>query len=249
MIKEILEHRSIRAYKKDEVKKEVLDRVLTAATRASTTGNMQLYSIIVTTDATIKKSLAACHFNQPMIQQAPMLVTFCADINRFSHWCTLRGAEPCFDNFAWFINASIDAVLASQNFSLAAESEGLGICYLGTTIYTTEKIVEVLSLPKGVIPIATLVVGYPDATPALTDRLPVEAVVHYDQYHDYSDRQVDHLWREKESLAETLELLKINNLENLAKIFTQNRYKAEDSLAISKSYFEALKKQGFFTNI
>lgn len=249
MIKEILEHRSIRKYKNDEIEKEVLNRVLTAATRASTTGNMQLYSIIVTTDKEIKKSLGACHFNQPMIEQAPMLVTFCADINRFSHWCTLRGAIPCYDNFAWFVNASIDTILASQNFSLAAQSEGLGICYLGTTIYTTEKIVEILSIPKGVIPITTLVVGYPDMNPPLTDRLAVDSVVHFDKYKEYSDEDIDNIWREKEALKETQELLKANNSDSLAKIFTQNRYKAADNIAISKSYFDALKKQGFFNNL
>ena len=246
MIKEIKEHRSIRNYEPTQISQEVLDRVLESATRASTTGNMQLYSIVITKDAEAKTELAKCHFSQPMIAQAPMLVTFCADISRFTQWCTQRGAEPGYDNFLWFTNATIDTVLASQNFSLAAEHEGLGICYLGTTVYTAKRIIELLDLPKGVIPITTLVVGYPASQPALTDRLPVSGVVHYEKYNHYTTEQINDIWFEKENCEETKMLLEQNKQDNLAKIFTQNRYKASDNIAISKSFFDLMVEQGFF---
>ena len=246
MIKEIKEHRSIRNYESTPISQEVLDQLLESAMRASTTGNMQLYSIVVTQDAEAKQKLGACHFNQPMIAQAPMLVTFCADMNRFSQWCAQRDAAPCYDNFVWFTNATIDTVLASQNFALAAEHEGLGICYLGTTVYTAKSIIELLDLPKGVIPITTLVVGYPASTPPLTDRLPVRGVVHYEKYNHYTAEQIDDIWSEKEQSEETKTLLEQNQLDNLAKIFTQNRYKAADNIAISKSFFDVLVAQDFF---
>ncbi len=242
----IFSHRSIRVYREQPIESEKMSRMLEAATRASTTGNMQLYSIVVTTSPDLKKALAPAHFNQSMVTGAPAVVTFCADINRFSKWCRLRDAEPRYDNFAWFVNSAIDTLLAAQNFCLQAETEGLGICYLGTTTYNAQEIAAVLNLPKGVIPITTVTVGYPAQNPPLTDRLPIEAVVHYDTYKDYSEADINRLWKEKESLEFTKQLLKENNLDNLAKIFTQNRYKAEDNLFFSKKYFDALVEQGFF---
>ena len=128
MIAEIAAHRSVRHYRPDAVPQEVLDEILAAAVRASTVGNMQLYSIIVTTDPAMRRQLAPFHFNQPAATTAPLLLTFCADVNRFSRWCELRGAEPAYDNFCWFMNGVTDALLASQNASLEAEAHGPGSC-------------------------------------------------------------------------------------------------------------------------
>ncbi len=246
MIKEIREHRSVRKYIDKPIPEEVLDEILTAGTRASTTGNMQLYSMVVTTSPELREQLAPCHFNQPCVRQAPVLITFCADLNRFDKWCLQRDAEPGYDNFAWFINGAIDAILASQNVALEAEAHGLGICYLGTTIYTARRIGEILNLPGGVVPVTAIVVGYPDGDAPLTDRLPLDAIVHRDTYHDYSAEDIDRIWSERESSEETAKLLADNDLPNLARIFTERRYKAEDNVAISRSYLEYIKEQGFF---
>ncbi len=245
MIREIAEHRSIRRYKSDPVPEEVLERVLLSGVRASNTGNMQVYSLIVTTDAALRAQLAPLHFNQPA-SQAPVLITCCADIRRFSLWCRQRGASPRYDNFLWFVNAVIDSTLCSQNLALAAEHEGLGICYLGTTVYNAPKIGEVLGLPEGVLPVTTLSLGYPDGTAPLTDRLPLEGVVHRERYQDYTPEQIDRIWASRENSEETARLLEENQLPNLARIFTERRYTEKDNLAISRDYFEALRKQGFF---
>lgn len=244
----LLKHCSIRKFSSTAIPKDVLNDILTAASRASTCGNMQLYSIIVTLDQSIKESLAPCHFNQPMVTQAPCIITICADVHRFSMWCEQRNAEPAYDNFAWFINAATDALLAAQNLCVQAEMHGLGICYLGTTLYTADKICEILEIPKGVIPITTIAVGYPDEAPELTDRLPLEAVVHYDKYTDYTTAEIEELWAEREESEFTKSIVKENNQDNLAQVFTRNRYKKEDNLAISKTYFELLKTNGFFNN-
>lgn len=246
MIKEIAEHRSVRRFKADPVAPEVLEEILLAGTRASNTGNMQVYSMVVTTSAELKEKLSPCHFNQPCVMQAPVVITFCADIHRFSKWCRQRGAEPQYDNFAWFVNASIDALLASENVALEAEAHGLGICYLGTTTYTAERIAEILKLPEGVVPVTTIVMGYPDGEVPLTDRLPLEAVVHYDTYKDYSNEDIDRIWAAREASEETAGLLKVNDLPSLARIFTERRYKGADNVAISRGYLEFIKKQGFF---
>ena len=122
MIPEIFSHRSIRSYLPEPVPEEVLRRILEAGVRASTTGNMQLYSLVVTTLPEIKERLAPCHFNQPMVCEAPCVVTVCADVHRFTMWCEQRDAEPAYDNFEWFLNAATDALLAAENLALAAEA-------------------------------------------------------------------------------------------------------------------------------
>src|ERR1035437_9041898 len=96
------QHRSVRKYTGQSIADELLHRLLEAACRASNTGNMQTYSVIVTTDELIKKQLSPTHFNQPMIIQAPVVLTFCADFNRFTKWCEQRQAKAGYDNFQSF---------------------------------------------------------------------------------------------------------------------------------------------------
>ena len=247
MIKEIKEHRSVRRFAPTAVPENILEEILAAGTRASNTGNMQVYSMIVTTSPELRKQLAPCHFNQQPALEAPVHITFCADVNRFAKWCRQRGAEPEYDNFLWFMNAATDALLASQNVALEAEAHGLGICYLGTTLYTAERIAQILELPAGVVPVTVVVAGYPDGElPPLTDRLPLEGVVHREVYRDYTSEDIDRIWAEREASEQTAELLKINELPSLACIFTERRYKGADNVAFSRSYFEFLRRQGFF---
>ena len=235
----------MRRFRAEAVPAAVLDEVLLAGVRASNTGNMQVYSMVVTTERALLERLAPCHFNQPA-SGAPVQITFCADINRFGKWCRQRGAEPGYDNFLWFTSAAIDAMLAAQNVALEAEAHGLGICFLGTAIYNAERIAEILGLPAGVVPVTTLVLGYPDGEAPMTPRLPLEGVVHRETYHDYSPENIDGIWAEREASEETAELLRVNDLPTLARIFTERRYTGEDNRAISRSYFEFVKKQGFF---
>jgi len=248
MISAILNHRSIRKYKSTPISKEILNEILSAGIRASTTGNMQVYSLVVTTDPKIKEKLCTAHFNQEAVKKAPVVVTFCADFNRFNKWCKLRNAEPGYDNFLSFTTAAIDALLAAQNVALEAEAHGLGICYFGTTTYNADKFIEILNLPKGVVPITAITIGYPEVIPELTDRLPLEAVVHYETYQDYSDKSINELYKEKEELPFHKELLKTNNKKTLAQIFTDIRYTKKDNVAFSKSFLKVLETQGFMNN-
>jgi nitroreductase len=245
MLNTIFNHRSIRNYKSDPIPEMLLEDILRAGSRASTTGNMQVYSIIVTSDDSLREKLWEVHFKQNMVRQAPVVLTFCADFNRFNIWCRQRKAEPGYDNFLSFITSFTDALLAAQNCALAAEAAGLGTCYLGTTTYNADKIIEILQLPEFVVPATTLVVGYPAEDPGLTDRLPVEAVVHHETYRNYTPDDIDRLYKEKESLPLTASLLEINQLETLAQIFTQKRYTKKDNEFFSEKYLEAIRKQGF----
>jgi nitroreductase len=246
----LLERKTIRKYSSKIVGNELLNSILTAGCRASTTGNMQVYSIIVTRDEGMKKELAPLHFNQKMITEAPVVLTFCADFNRFNKWCLLRKAEPGYDNFLSFITTAIDALLVAQTVCIAAESEGLGICYLGTTTYMAHKIIEVLRLPKGVVPITTVTIGWPDEKPEQVDRLPLEAVIHKETYCDYSDEDIEKYYREKENREDSRRFVEENNDEthkctSLAQVFTDIRYKKADNVYFSKTLLKVLKDQGF----
>jgi len=244
----LLEHRTIRKYKSQPIEDNILNQILEAGFRASTTGNMQVYSIIMTKDEKRKEEMFKFHFGQAMVKQAPVLLTFCADFNRFNKWCEQRNAEPGYDNFLSFMTAAIDALLVAQNVTIAAESYGLGICYLGTTTYMADKIIEFLKCPKGVVPITTLVVGYPDENPELVDRLPYKGIVHNEFYKDYSEQDIDEIYREKEALLLTKKLLEENQLENLAQIFTKNRYTKKDNVYFSQSFLKVIEEAGFMNN-
>lgn len=244
-MKNINTRRSIRKYSDKEVSDELLNRLLTEASRTQTMGNMQLYSVVVTRSAEMKAKLAPAHFNQPMITEAPVVLTFCADFNRASEWCRCRKAEPGYDNFLSFMNAATDALLYTQTFCNLAEEEGLGLCYLGTTVYMPQMIIDTLKLPQLVMPVATITLGWPDENPQLTDRLPLASIVHDDTYHNYTPADIDRYYAEKEALEENKEFVKINNKETLAQIFTDIRYTKKDNEAMSEGLIEALKHQGF----
>lgn len=248
MLDVILNHRSIRKYNSRPVEENILSEILAAGTRASTTGNMQVYSIIVTTEPEIKQKLWEAHFKQDMVLKAPVVLTFCADFHRFNIWCEQRGAVPGYDNFLSFFTAAIDALLAAQNCALAAESHGLGICYLGTTTYNGDIICRALDLPDSVLPVTTIVAGYADESPGLTDRLPLEAVVHREKYRDYTSEDIDRLYKEKESSELTKKLLLENNMTTLARIFAEKRYSKKDNLLFSQKLLDLIREKGFFNH-
>ena len=242
---EFKNRRTIRKYKTDEVSEELLNRLLTDAARAATMGNMQLYSVVATRDEEVKRQLAPLHFNQPMVMNAPVVLTFCADFHRFTQWCHQRNADAGYDNVLSFLNAASDTLLLTQAFTTLAEAEGLGTCYLGTTIYQPQGIIDVLRLPQLVFPIATITVGWPDEMPEQTDRLPLEGILHSDTYHDYTTDDIDRIYTYKESLEENRHFVNINHKENLAQVFTDCRYTRIDNEALSDGLLTALQKQGF----
>lgn len=237
--------RSIRKYSDKEVSGELLTRLLKEAERTQTMGNLQLYSVIVTRSEEKKRQLAPAHFNQPMVTGAPVVLTFCADFRRTTRWAEERKAMPGYDNFISFVNAASDALLYTQTFCNLADEEGLGYCYLGTTIYMPQQIIKVLQLPRLVMPVATITLGWPDENPPLSDRLPIEAIVHDETYNDYTADRIDRFYTEKESLPENQEFVRINNKETLAQVFTDIRYTKKDNEAMSATLIDVLRQQGF----
>lgn len=239
--------RTIRRYRPDDVPSDLLRQLLQTACRAATCGGMQCYSIIVTRSPEGKKALAPAHYGQPMVTQAPVVLTFCIDLRRFSQWCRQREADPGYDNLQWFVTGAADTLLACQTFCTAAEDQGLGTCYLGTTTYNPDLIIEALHLPPLVFPLATITLGWPDESPALTPRLPLDYVVHEETYHDPSQAQIDACYAGLEALPESQQYVEENHVDNLAQVFTRVRYTREGAEAASRTLLKMMRQQGFLS--
>lgn len=237
--------RSIRKYSDKEVSDALLDTLLEQAERTPTMGNLQLYSVVVTRNDAMKRQLAPAHFNQPMVTGAPVVLTFCADFRRTSLWAELRDAQPGYDNLLSFVNAATDTLLYCQTFCNLAEEQGLGTCFLGTTVYQPLAIIGLLKLPRLVFPVATITLGWPDEQPPQTDRLPLRSILHKETYHDYTRADIDDGYALKESLPANRHFVEINHKQTLAQIFTDIRYTKKDNEALSEGLIIALKHQGF----
>lgn len=246
MLESMRNRRTIRQYTEQNISDELLNELLEVAARASNTGNMQLYSVVVTRDPARKEQLAPAHFNQPMVTTAPVVLTFCADVNRFVKWAEQREAEAGFDNLQMFMAATIDAMLFAQSFSTAAEEKGLGLCYLGTTTYNADKIIKALSLPRLVVPIITITVGYPaKPLPDQVERMPLASIVHQESYQDYTPEWIDRFYKEKEELPTNQQFVKENEKKTLAQVFTDVRYTKKNNEYFSEVLLQVLKEQGF----
>ncbi|OIQ17605.1 MAG: NADPH-dependent oxidoreductase [Bacteriovorax sp. MedPE-SWde] len=253
VINQILSHRSIRKFKKRDIEEDILMKILEAATMASSSGNMQTYSIIVSKDHDVKKLMDEAHFKQPMLLESPVFLTFCADFNRMRRWGELSDAANNFDNFMSFMIASIDATLASQNAALAAESLGIGLCYMGTTLASASEIGRVLELPENVVPIVGFALGYPDEEVGIRKRLPLKSIIHYEKYRVDSDYEVlkTHEDKNTEGMKRYLDdkklrkILSEKEITNLAQVYTQLKYTEESHILYSQNLLSYLKNQGF----
>jgi nitroreductase len=250
---QIISHASVRSYSDQPVPEDILERVLTAATRASSSGNMQAYSIIVTSATEIRQELLTAHFNQSMVTEAPLFLTFCADFSRMRQWLEINEAPENFDNFMSFMIAAIDAILASQNAALAAEAEGLGICYLGTTLASSAVIAKILNCPKNVVPVVGFSMGYAKEATQIRDRLPLSGVVHRERYKNYHSDDISTIYTKKETEGyarymqnEDLKKMVLTaGAKNLAQVYTKAKYTRESHLKYSQDLFDFLKRQNF----
>lgn len=245
-------HRSIRRFHPDPVPDDVLQRVLESALRASSSGNMQAWSVVVTRDRTLRERLTEPHMGQPMVLEAPVLLTFCSDFRRMRRWLALSGAADGFDDpFACAVGA-VDAVLASQNAVLAAEAEGYGVCYLGSTLANGDAIARVLELPESVVPVVGFVLGRPAEDPAPRDRLPLDALVHHDTYREldddalraaYRDREVAG-WKRYMANPDLRRRIEASGLTNLARVYSELKYPRADHEVFTANVVRMLRAQG-----
>ncbi|WP_217561571.1 oxygen-insensitive NADPH nitroreductase [Paenibacillus sp. GbtcB18] len=174
-------HRSIRKFKPDPIPGDQLQAIIASAQMASTSSSVQAYTIIAATDPALKKELARLAGNQAYVEQCGLFLVFCADLNRLRK-ATEQSGEVFHQNTESFLVASMDAALAAQNAAIAAESLGLGICYIGGIRNNPDGVSEALKLPELVYPVFGMCVGVPDQEPSLRPRLPQTAVLHENGY-------------------------------------------------------------------
>ncbi|MDE7160266.1 MAG: nitroreductase family protein [Muribaculaceae bacterium] len=237
--------RTVRRFSGREVPPALVESILERAVKAPTCGNMQLYTVIVTREPARREALAAAHFNQPAAADAPVLLTVCADFNRFTRWCALRGADAGFDNFLSFTSAVADATALTQQIATIAEMEGLGTCWLGTVTFNAPAISKLLRLPELVVPVGALALGWPAEEGEETERLPMQAVVAQEEYPEWSDGEVLRLFKSKEEYAPNMGYVKENGKDNLAQVFAEVRYPRSMNESLSEVFLKYLAEQGF----
>ncbi|MCA9948701.1 MAG: nitroreductase family protein [Anaerolineales bacterium] len=194
-------HRSIRSFTSQNIDDALLNDLLLTGLRSSSSGNMQTWSVIVTRDEAQKRNLYELHGEQQMVLEAPLVLTFCADVFRMREWIRVNNSKQSFDDLLGFLTGTVDATIAAQTISLTAESIGLGICYMGTTWWAADQIIELLELPQGVFPVTSLVIGHPAENPPLRDRLPIEVMVHQEKYQRLSDAEIRAAHADREEKA------------------------------------------------
>lgn len=217
---------------------------------------MQSCSIVVTASPDVRKALYPLHFEQKMVLEAPLVLTFCSDMHRMRRWLKLSDAPLNFDNFMSFMIGAIDAVLAAQNAALAAENEGLGICYMGTTLASCRGIAAVLELPENVVPVTSFVLGYPAENPGPRDRLPLDGIIHREKYQRYSDERIREIYQNRETAGWNRymafpgmkEKILESGAKNLAQIYTLVKYTRESHVEYSKNLLQCIKEHGFWNH-
>lgn len=249
MVKDYFSFRTtVRSFSEKQIPDSLLNDIIERAAHAPTCGNMQLYSVVITRDKENKHLIEAQHYNQPASTESNVILTICADFNRFSRWCTISGAEPCYDNFHSFMMALTDAVILAQQIVTIAEMEGLGTCYLGTVNYNAEKISEILRLPEKVIPVASVALGYPKGEGKMVERLPAEAFLHVEHYRNDPDEKILDYFKVKEDFPDNQQYIKENNKPSLASVFTDIRYPKDVNESVSESFMRLLREKNFIND-
>jgi FMN reductase (NADPH) len=178
-------HASVRQYKDTPVSEDQLAAIIGAGQMASTSSNVQAYSVIAVSDPALKSQLAALSGNQTYIDQCPVFLVWCADMYRLRQAAAphLEDAPTYEDSTENLIVATVDVALAAQNAAVAAESLGLGIVYIGGIRNQIDEVSELLGLPELVWPVFGMCVGYPAAPTGQRPRLPLQTVLHHNGYN------------------------------------------------------------------
>lgn len=180
----INKHGSVRDYKKDPVPDNWIETIVSAGQRASSSSNLQTYSVVVTTDPEKKAKVQEISGGQSHIFQAPVFLLWCADFSRLKRVCDHQGYDIEAGYFENFMVATVDAAITMQNAALAAESLGLGFCYIGALRNDPDGIRELFQLPELVFPVCGMTLGWAKEQPAVRPRLPLKSVLHWDKYEE-----------------------------------------------------------------
>lgn len=184
VIELLKKHRSIRKYKPTPIPESDLEQILLAGQAASTSSNIQAYSVVAVTDPERKRKFAELAGNQQQIVESPVFLVWCADLNKIRIATNLHEDVELHQNVEQFLLGTIDATLAAQNATIAAESLGYGMVYIGGIRNNPQGVTDLLALPPLVYPVFGMCVGVPDQEPDIRPRLPLAAVYHKEVYKE-----------------------------------------------------------------
>ena len=196
-IRQLYERKSVRAFEDKEISAEDKSAILRAAAEAPTAGNQQLYTILDITDQNLKDQLAITCDNQPFIAKAKMVLIFCADCQKWYDAYIATGCTPRSPGVGDLLLAVSDANIAAQNAVVAAQSLGIGSCYIGDVMENCEKHRDMLNLPEYVFPCAMLVFGYPTKQQEEREkpaRVEIHHVVHENGYRKMEADELEKMW-------------------------------------------------------
>lgn len=185
VVAQLMQHRSVRSFDPTSIPEADLREIVAAGQMASTSSNVQAYSVVAVTDPALKRELSVLTGNQAYVETCPAFLVWCADLNRLSRAAEAHiapGEELYADSAESFIVATVDASLAAQNAAVAVESMGYGICYIGGIRNRIEEVSSLLGIPSLAYPVFGMCVGLPDQSSGQRPRLPVEAVLHWNRY-------------------------------------------------------------------
>ncbi len=193
VIQQLKERKSVRVFADKPIPQEEVSAILTAAVNAPTAGNQQLYTIIQVTDPKLKAQLAESCDHQPFIASAPLVLVFCADCRKWYHAFLEYGCTPRKPGVGDLLLAISDTNIAAQNAVVAAQSLGIGSCYIGDIMENAEQQRQILSLPPYVFPAAMLVFGYPTTQQLERPKPPrseMRHIVHENGYRDMDKEEL-----------------------------------------------------------
>ncbi len=182
VLETIFHRRSVRKFKHKQISQKTIKRIVEAAQRAPTGCGMQTYSFIKITNKQVREKIFEAAGEQRCMRQAPVWIIVCADMARQLQLFKLLRIKTKFGPLSMLLPAVIDAALAAENIVIVAEALRLSTVIVGSIWGNLKRIAEILELPKNVLPIVLVCLGYPDETPPTRPRWPFEAVLHENKY-------------------------------------------------------------------
>lgn len=235
IIASLYRRKSVRAYLDKPISPEDKKAILEAACQAPTAGNQQLYTIIDVTDQELKNKLAVSCDNQPFIAAAPLVLVFCADCRKWLKAYQEAGQDPRLPGAGDLLLAVTDAAIAAQNAVFAAESLGIGSCYIGDILEQCETHQAMLRLPKYVVPAAMLIFGYPTEQqqnrpkPA---RCAMKHIVHENAYRDMDGAELREMFASRAGEK---------GFDDYMAAFCQRKYMSDFAVEMTRSVTAYLK--------
>jgi nitroreductase len=270
----LMKRRSVRNFKDQAISEVIIEKLLDAANNAPTGGNIQPISIIVVQKTENRHKLAELVGGQPWVKNAPLSMIFCLDFDRVKRWADLSGTEFKGEKaFAHFLIAYADLMCAAQTVVLLAESFGLGSVYVGTIQSNVDDARQLFTIPRYVLPLMVLAIGYPKSIPKRIPKLKRDVIVHQEQYRIANDDEIKQAFETKYGnfggkAEEYLEKAYIEAIEadkqgaegriawaveemtrleirNNAQFLFNLRYPADVMLMLNKRLIESFKNAGF----